>query len=791
EWNETYKMILYPYSGNDYTPRTHNGYVKAAQEAIKKSNGGRKVTVDGIKGISALLEIFSYPSQIVFDYMHLVCLGHVPTLIKRWCKIINKKNVQDIDDQLKQIRLPHNMKVNYLDSITAVDQWKAKNSRLFVLYVGVPICVSHLPPLYASHFVIYSMAIKLLHAPTTGGEIDFANQLIHYYCKTAPLVYDPSIELFSLHAHLHLPTQTAVHHGLAFTYAFSFESCIRHIKKKVHGTKHLASQIAYWTDIECINKTTEFEIPSSAAVNEIQLNHTPIDPYRLILMNLVTIENQQHNDIIFYKRYKDKFITCHTLLYDKPFNCVSYIISFKSDLGVEYGNVILFYKYHDDYFIFVQKYQASNKKMSQFVTIPSEMHQKLDELYPLLTLRTDFTIIPIDSIRHKCIAVPFQDVFCTMAELHEAQKLLGKAMNTDIESDYDPEQENRMKTKTTTIVKLQKKEPTITNLSDVPFGGLGKGCKSVTYNSQSKNVHSALDAGDNLRSLKQTINNYDINAHEDLRSSPQRQHNKRTKATNIKSKRQRTSSKKSTPPNTAISTMSSTFIVDTEQSEYDDDDESDYENKPPPPPRKPSNQTIPSSSSISILQTPKPLAGRKILGTSENNNNDNEQSSQKELVFLLKQSLLSITNIEEKYLKPILIGQERQENMIKMLFENQKKIQRALCKKKMYKNPNDGNCVDLLSIAGVKQKMNLYVTSLIDIVFTREELLQLDANKIKYNDGYKLIQEAVRNKFRLSNDVFNTAWCDLHETFLNKRRDIKKGLKKKKTAIQTNPLTEA
>ncbi|CAF1396987.1 unnamed protein product [Didymodactylos carnosus] len=64
----------------------------------------------------------------------------------------------------------------------------------------------HLPPLYASHFVIYSLAIKLLHAPATDDEIDFAIQLIHYYCKTAPLVYDPSIELFSLHAHLHLPT---------------------------------------------------------------------------------------------------------------------------------------------------------------------------------------------------------------------------------------------------------------------------------------------------------------------------------------------------------------------------------------------------------------------------------------------------------------------------------------------------------------------------------------------------------------------------------------------------------
>jgi hypothetical protein len=178
--------------------------------------------------------------------------------------------------------------------------------------------------------------------------------------------------------------------------------------------------------------------------------------------------------------------------------------------------------------------------------------------------------------------------------------------------------------------------------------------------------------------LKQTINNYDSNACEDIRSSPQRQRSKRTKATNIKSKRQRTSSKKSTPPNTTISTPSSTFMVDRQQLEYDDDDDSDYENKPPP--RKPSNQTTPSSSSISILQTPKPLAGRKILGTNDDNNDDNEQPSQKELVFLLKQSLLSNTNIEEKYLKQILIGHERQENMIKMLFENKKKTQKALCK---------------------------------------------------------------------------------------------------------------
>ncbi|CAF0978173.1 unnamed protein product [Rotaria sordida] len=67
------------------------------------------------------------------------------------------------------------------------------------------------------------------------------------------------------------------------------------------------------------------------------------------------------------------------------------------------------------------------------------------------------------------------------------------------------------------------------------------------------------------------------------------------------------------------------------------------------------------------------------------------------------------------------------------LHEAQKLLGKAM--NIMYKNPNDGNDVDLLSITGVKQKMNLYVTSLIHIVFTREELLQIDATKIKFNDG--------------------------------------------------------
>ncbi len=91
--------------------------------------------------------------------MHLICINHVPCLIKRWCTEIDKSSIHSIDKCLDQLYLPHNLKVSYVDSIVNVGQWKARTSRVFVLNVGVPAVVRHLPKLLASHFLIYSMAI--------------------------------------------------------------------------------------------------------------------------------------------------------------------------------------------------------------------------------------------------------------------------------------------------------------------------------------------------------------------------------------------------------------------------------------------------------------------------------------------------------------------------------------------------------------------------------------------------------------------------------------------------------
>ena len=146
--------------------------------------------------------------------MHLVCLGHIPYLINRWCSLLDRKKISDIDNKLQNVCIPHNIKVTFLESISLVSQWKAKHSRLFVLYIGVSIMMSYLPTLEYSHFVVYSLGIKLLYSPQAIEEISFAERLVDYYCQTASLVHDESIEIFSLHAHLHLTQQVRLHGGL-------------------------------------------------------------------------------------------------------------------------------------------------------------------------------------------------------------------------------------------------------------------------------------------------------------------------------------------------------------------------------------------------------------------------------------------------------------------------------------------------------------------------------------------------------------------------------------------------
>ncbi|CAF2156229.1 unnamed protein product [Rotaria magnacalcarata] len=326
-------QVVYPYRQNMHSRRVHEEVVLSGKEAEQK-----QVPVDGIKGVSPMLQILNYPDQVVYDYMHLVCLGHMATLVKRWLPHLERNQLNEIDSQLKLLRLPHNVHAKFNYSIGDVSEWHAKHSRLFVLNVGLPSIISYLPKVMASHFAVYCLAIKLLHCPKSIDEISFAESLIDYYCRTAPLVFDGSIELLSLHAHMHLGEQVRQHGDLAFSSAFCFESCIRYLKKMVHGTKNLASQIAYWCDMRSAVPRPEFILQQATGKTKILFSSVKINQYRHILMNKLLEIGHDCKNIILFLRYKDKFNTYHSIIYDDSFSCASFIVSYNaSTTGITKG----------------------------------------------------------------------------------------------------------------------------------------------------------------------------------------------------------------------------------------------------------------------------------------------------------------------------------------------------------------------------------------------------------------------------------------------------------------------
>ncbi|CAF3911792.1 unnamed protein product [Rotaria sp. Silwood1] len=135
------------------------------------------------------------------------------------------------------------------------------------------------------------MAVKILHAPESIDEINLGEQIMNYYCKTVPLVHGPSVEIFSLHAHIHLAQQVRRHGGLGHTSAFAFESCIRFIERKAHGSKHLGAQISYWIDLQTMMQNEPVKAPTLTINNEIKWLDGRLGPCQAVLIEQMAINS--------------------------------------------------------------------------------------------------------------------------------------------------------------------------------------------------------------------------------------------------------------------------------------------------------------------------------------------------------------------------------------------------------------------------------------------------------------------------------------------------------------------
>ncbi|XP_071572521.1 uncharacterized protein [Temnothorax nylanderi] len=208
-------------------------------------------------GYSDLLNLnIGMVSQVVLDYMHLVCLGVIKRLIQFWVK--GTKNVRLTNEQLQAAsRIIQSMKCFITKefcrkprSLNDIDRWKATELRQFLLYTGPVVLKSVLRKDLYNHFLSLSVAIRILSDPKLCLVMNgYARSLLCWFVSHYGELYGPEYITYNVHNLVHLASDVTRFGCLDKFSAFKFENCLQAIKKQVKNSQRPLHQI--------VNRITE------------------------------------------------------------------------------------------------------------------------------------------------------------------------------------------------------------------------------------------------------------------------------------------------------------------------------------------------------------------------------------------------------------------------------------------------------------------------------------------------------------------------------------------------------
>lgn len=135
-------------------------------------------------------------SQIPLDYMHLVCLGVMKRLFQIWLK--GDKTVRLCANDIHKVSSQLIAMKSYIPSEFArkprdvhdIDRWKATEFSQFLLYTGIVILKTVLPPILYKHFLCLSVAIRILLDPQLCVIFNaYANSLLLWFVSHFGTIY--------------------------------------------------------------------------------------------------------------------------------------------------------------------------------------------------------------------------------------------------------------------------------------------------------------------------------------------------------------------------------------------------------------------------------------------------------------------------------------------------------------------------------------------------------------------------------------------------------------------------
>ncbi|XP_065223862.1 uncharacterized protein LOC135848023 [Planococcus citri] len=200
--------------------------------------------------------IFNTP----YDYLHLICLGVMKTLIhfwigakkKRFAHSLNYIEIIKVSKRLSTYRkfCPREFQ-RRTRSLDEVAYWKAVEFRMVILYVGIVAFQGILHTRAYRHFLLLNFAMRCYSVDQYLNYSDEAKTALEKFVRLYSKLYGRESISHNIHALLHVPADVRLHGPVDNFSAFVFESYMKVLKEMVRTGPNALQQL--------VNRITEGE----------------------------------------------------------------------------------------------------------------------------------------------------------------------------------------------------------------------------------------------------------------------------------------------------------------------------------------------------------------------------------------------------------------------------------------------------------------------------------------------------------------------------------------------------
>lgn len=353
------------------------------------------------KGISPLLHLdLDLVNQVPLDPMHLVYLGIMRKLLTIWIlkgKPPYKLPGRSIDElSTKLILLSPYVPYEFCRkprALSDLNRWKAKEFRLFLLYVGPVALINILPKQLYKHFLMLHAGITILcNDNHISKYVDFAEEVLCNFVQYLENSYGKEIITYNVHSLIHLVADVKNLGNLNTISCFPFENYLGKLKTLVRSPTNPHAQLC-----RRIHELDCYSINELTMMTNLQPKHKHSNGP--VLRNGTDI-------IMQYKKLQTRTYVLSSFF---PDNCVS----IQGGIIVKVINIL---RLEDQsYSLICHRFL----KVSEFYDYPCS--SKLLNIFKVSDISSDLEEFPFASVKHKNVLLPAyeNETYIVYPLLHE------------------------------------------------------------------------------------------------------------------------------------------------------------------------------------------------------------------------------------------------------------------------------------------------------------------------------------------------------------------------------------